>query len=83
MPLSTAIVGQRTRPIAHTVDARWIMAYAAALGDLNPRMMDTATYDPVIAHPVFPVCVEWPTVLAAARLPGSERATAQERARGL
>lgn len=83
MPLSTAIVGQRTRAIEHSVDPRWIMAYAAALGDLNPRMMDTAAYDPVIAHPVFPVCVEWPTVLAAARLPGSEGATAQERARGV
>ena len=83
MPLSTAIVGQSTAPIEHAVDARWVMAYAAALSDLNPRMMDTTAATPVIAHPVFPVCVEWPVVLAAGRLPGSERATRAEAARGV
>lgn len=83
MPLSTKIVGQTADPIVHEVDARWIMAYAAGLGDLNPRMMDTAMHSPVVAHPVFPVCVEWPAVLAAARLPGSEIATPEERARGV
>lgn len=83
MPLSTSVVGQQTAPIEHHVDARWIMAYAASLSDFNPRMMDTAKHAPVIAHPVFPVCVEWPAVLAAARVPGSELATADERARGV
>lgn len=83
MPLSTAIVGQKTQAFEHIVDARWIMAYAAGLGDLNPRMMDTAAHAPVIAHPLFPVCVEWPVVLASARLPGSESATMEERARGV
>jgi acyl dehydratase len=83
MPLSTSIVGQATAPIEHAVDARWVMAYAAALSDLNPRMMDTTAATPVIAHPVFPVCVEWPVVLAAGRLPGSERATRAEAARGV
>lgn len=83
MPLSTAVVGQSTAPIEHAVDARWIMAFAAALSDLNPRMMDTTAASPVIAHPVFPVCVEWPVVLAAGRLPGSERATRAEAARGV
>ena len=83
MPLSTRIVGQKTDGIEHAVDARWIMAYAAGLGDLNPLMMDTAAHSPVTAHPLFPVCVEWPVVLAAARLPGSETATLEERARGV
>ena len=83
MPLSTTMVGQKTDAIAHTVDARWIMAYAAGLGDLNPRMMDTSKHAPVVAHPLFPVCVEWPVVLAAARVPGSELATMEERARGV
>jgi len=83
MPISTQTVGQKTDPIQHQVDARWIMAYAAGLGDLNPRMMDTANHAPVVAHPIFPVCVEWPIVLAAARLPGSELATMEERARGV
>ena len=83
MPFSTAIVGQKTTAIEHKVDARWVMAYAAALGDLNPRMMDTAAHSPVVAHPVFPVCVEWPLVLAAGQLPGSESLRPDERARGV
>lgn len=83
MPLSTAIVGEATEPFSHHIDARWIMAYAAGLGDLNLRMMDTANHAPVTAHPLFPVCLEWPVVLAAARLPGSETATMEERARGV
>jgi acyl dehydratase len=83
MPLSTAIVGQQTRAFEHHVDARWIMAYAAGLSDLNPRMMDTAGNAPVTAHPLFPVCLEWPVVLDAARLPGTETATLEERARGV
>lgn len=83
MPLCTSIVGQKTVAHTHSVDARWIMAYAAGLGDLNPRMMDTAAHAPVTAHPLFPVCLEWPVVLDAARLPGSERATLAERARGV
>jgi acyl dehydratase len=83
MPISTKVVGQKTDPIHHTVDARWIMAYAAGLRDLNPRMLDTANHAPVVAHPLFPVCVEWPVVLAAGRLPGSELASLEERARGV
>ena len=83
MPLNTATVGQITAAQEHRVDARWIMAYAAGLGDLDPRMLDTALHSPVVAHPVFPVCIEWPLVLAAARVPGSETATRAEGARGV
>ncbi len=44
------------------VDARWTMAYAAALGDVMPCYMDTV--GGVIAHPMFPVCIEWPVQVA-------------------
>jgi acyl dehydratase len=80
MPLSSVSVGAATAPIRHEVDARWIMAYAAALGDFNPRYMDTQA-DRVVAHPLFPVCLEWPAILASRELPGSETLTAEERAR--
>jgi hypothetical protein len=33
MPLSTTMVGASTPPMTHDVDARWIMSYAAGLGD--------------------------------------------------
>ena len=69
MPLSTKMVGARTEALTHDVDARWLMAYAAGLGDMNPRYLDTHQGTP-IAHPVFPVCLEWPVILASRTLPG-------------
>ncbi len=83
MPISNSVVGQRTAEVEHNVDARWIMAYAAALGDMNPRMLDTATYAALIAHPVFPVCVEWPSVQATSTLPALSQLSPAERARGV
>jgi YD repeat-containing protein len=83
MPLSASTVGLTTTPFEHDVDARWIMAYAAALADLNPRMMDTTAATPVIAHPVFPVCLEWPVILASRALPGSEGVSREEAARSV
>jgi acyl dehydratase len=76
------MVGASTPAITHAVDARWLMAYAAGLGDLNPRYLDTQTH-PVIAHPVFPVCLEWPAILSSRHLPGYESATPAEGARGV
>jgi acyl dehydratase len=82
MPLDSAMVGASTDAVTHDVDARWLMAYAAGLGDLNPRYLDTQAHT-VIAHPVFPVCLEWPVILASRALPGYERATRAESARGV
>jgi acyl dehydratase len=42
------------------IDARWLMAYAAALGDVHPAYLDTTRPEGVIGHPIFPVCYEWP-----------------------
>ena len=82
MPLDTSMLGQSTRNFTHSVDARWIMAYAAGIGDLNPRYMDTAA-GVVIAHPVFPVCLEWPVILATRDMQGSHLITRAESARGV
>lgn len=49
------------------------MAYAAALDDLMPCYMDTRAPAQFIAHPMFPVCFEWPVVVEMAqRLHGTE-----------
>jgi acyl dehydratase len=69
--------------MTHHVDARWIMAYAAGLGDRNPCYLDTAANTSVVAHPVFPVCLEWPVILDCRHLPGSESVTPEEGARGV
>lgn len=63
MKLAARIVGSAVGPLAHAVDARWLMAYAAALGENDARYFDTRAG--VIAHPLFPVCYEWPAALAA------------------
>lgn len=82
MPLDTRMVGESTQAFSHDVDARWIMAYAAGLGDLNPCYMDTQSVN-VRAHPVFPVCLEWPVIHSSRALPGYESATSEEGARGV
>ncbi len=82
MPIDSSSVGQTTEPVQHEVDARWLMAYAAGLGDFNPRYLDTAA-GAVTAHPVFPVCLEWPAILASRHLPGYQTLSPQESARGV
>lgn len=82
MPLNSTIVGASTSALAHEVDARWLMAYAAGLGDQNPLYMDTEAHT-VVAHPLFPVCLEWPVQLAARQLDGFGTMTQQEAARGV
>ena len=49
MRISSDIVGREVGPDEQTVDARWLMAYNAALGKVDLQ-----------AHPLFPVCYEWP-----------------------
>jgi acyl dehydratase len=81
MPLSSATVGKRTRRFRHEVDARWLMAYAAVLGERSPVYFDTT--GTIVAHPLFPVCVEWPVVLDGRNLEGSQSLTNEERGRGV
>ena len=64
MPLPSAFVGTTSEPHRADVDARWTMAYAAALDDLAPCYMDTCAPERLLAHPMFPVCFEWPVVLS-------------------
>lgn len=60
MNLSADIVGTSAGPIEHLVDARWIMAYSAGLGETAARYYDTAAKGGPVVHPLFPVCYEWP-----------------------
>jgi acyl dehydratase len=62
--LSTALVGVETAPLAQRIDARWLMAYAAALGERDHRYFDTESAHGPMAHAMFPVCYEWPAALA-------------------
>ena len=61
--ISSSIVGITAGPREHEIDARWLMAYAAALGEEAPEYLDTTRAGGVLAHPLFPVCYEWPLAL--------------------
>ncbi len=79
MPINTESVGQSFGPVETRIDSRWLMAYAAGISDSNPAYFDTTRE--IAAHPMFPVCFEWPILLAArARLTSL---TAEEAMRGV
>ena len=81
MPLSSAHVGAITEPVEYEVDARWLMAYAAGLGDTDPCYLDTTA--PLAMHPLFPVCLEWDSILALRFGPFAAGMTAAEQARAV
>ena len=83
MPIDSSKVGAVSEPLVHEIDARWTMAYAAGLGDTLPCYLDTLRPRCVVAHPLFPVCVEWPVMLAFGRLLSQASLTADESARGV
>jgi acyl dehydratase len=60
MPLPHSLIGRSTAPVTHEIDAEWLSGFAASVA---PDQSDTFA-----SHPLFPVCVEWPAVIAAARL---------------
>jgi MaoC dehydratase-like protein len=61
--LTADILGAAAGPRVQEIDARWLMAYAAALGHTEPEYFDTTRPDGIISHPHFPVCYEWPVAL--------------------
>ena len=63
MRIPASIVGVTVGPREQEVDARWLMAYAAGLGESAPAYFDTTRPGGILAHPLFPVCYEWPLAL--------------------
>ena len=77
--LSSEIVGSFGEPLTHDVDARWTMAYAAGLSHDASDCFDTHARADVLAHPLFPVCFEWPLFLDPRHLPSYGGLTTEER----
>lgn len=50
------------RRITHDITDRWLVAYAAAVGDKRFAYFDVENPGGLVAHPVFPACLEWPLV---------------------
>lgn len=70
MPVPTDMTGDSLEPMHHDVDARWTMAYAAALGDTHDCYFDTGRTGGVVAHPLFAVCPEWPVIVSGREAAG-------------
>ena len=83
MPVPSIRVGKTGAPVESQVDARWLMAYAAGLGDDKPCYLDTTAPEGIVAHPLFPVCFEWPIFLSTNGLPQAGAIPAEERIRGV
>jgi len=82
MPLDSSLVGTKVGPVNSEIDARWTMAYAAGIGDNLPCYIDTRRASGIVAHPVFPVCFEWPAA-GAIRAKSRGALTQAEAARGV
>jgi acyl dehydratase len=63
LTLSASLVGGTAGPYVHDIDARWLMAYAAALEERAPEYFDTTRPEGLVAHPLFSVCYEWPAAV--------------------
>jgi acyl dehydratase len=83
MALSSALAGAASELRTAEADPRWTMAYAAALGDLLPCYMDTRRPAQLLAHPMFPVCFEWPLVVELTERLRATGLAAEEAARGV
>jgi acyl dehydratase len=83
MPLDSRIVGATLDRTIADIDPRWTMAYAASLGDTLPAYFDTLRPDHLIAHPLFPVCFEWPRIVAMRALFRDSSLTDAEAMRGV
>jgi acyl dehydratase len=59
------------------------MAYAASLGDSLSAYIDTLRPAEFVAHPMFPVCFEWPLIVAMRRLFKTNLLTDAEAMRGV
>jgi acyl dehydratase len=61
--IAGTVAGTEVGALSTSLDARWLMAYSAALNVDDARYYDTLSKDGPLAHPLFSVCYEWPAVL--------------------
>lgn len=60
MNLSSDFAGTTLKNHVSSISARWIMNYAAAIGENNPVYFDDERPQGIIAPPLFPVAATWP-----------------------
>ncbi len=82
MPIRSAAVGSESEAQRLDVDVRLAQAYAAGIGDRNPRYFDDAVPGGAVAPPAYCVSFEWPAFLSLGRL-DSFGVARDERLRGV
>lgn len=50
------------RQVTHDVSDRWLVAFAAGVGDTRSAYFDVERPGGIVAHPIFAACLEWPLV---------------------
>jgi acyl dehydratase len=61
---TTTVGGEDLTSVEHTVDERRLRAFAAGVADVSAPLFDLDSPDGIVAHPIFPVVLEWPLVVA-------------------
>jgi acyl dehydratase len=72
LTLPAGLLGAAAEPATIAIDARWLMAYAAGLGETSPAFYDTEAPVGLAVHPLFPVCYEWPAIVALREVLGPD-----------
>ena len=62
MKLTSDFVGAALKEHTCRIGARWMMNYAAAIGDPNPLYFNDERPGGIIAPPLFPVAMTWPII---------------------
>ncbi|MBN3267440.1 hypothetical protein CUR95_09085 [Bordetella bronchiseptica] len=80
MALNSQAIGKSLR-VTQEIDARWVLAYSAALNLTGPEYLDDSRPGGVVVPPTFCVCLEWAIAGSEARnallgLSAAERAMA-------
>jgi len=65
--ISRDLIGRQAGPRSSVAETRWLLSFAAGLGDTKPVHLDTTVSGGLKAHPLFPVCLEWPVILDLGR----------------
>ena len=63
MIVNKNILGYKTPVFEHYLDNRWAMAYSASTKNLEATYFDDINNNPLRVHPLFPVCLEWPSLV--------------------
>lgn len=82
MPLEKSMVGVTGPSVSETLEDRWLMNYAASVGDENPVYLDNRAGKLLPAHPAYLSHLEWEAIVGLHECV-EDKLLPAERARGV